>query len=97
MLHVIMEVILLGAFLFYVGICGVIFNKKSLIHMLMSIELMLLGTNLLLVSFSLLSDDIYGEALAFVVLGTAGAESALGLGLLLIYYIKKGSLQVSIK
>ena len=86
------EVVFLGAFLFAIGIFGIIINKASLIHMLMSIELMLLGCNLLLVTFSVSLDDIMGEVLALLVLGVAGAESAIGLAILVAYYRKKGTL-----
>lgn len=86
------EVVFLGAFLFLIGIFGIIINKASLIHMLMSIELMLLGCNLLLVTFSVSLDDIMGEVLALLVLGVAGAESAIGLAILVAYYRKKGTL-----
>lgn len=91
------EVVFLGAFLFLIGIFGIIINNKSLIHMLMSIELMLLATNLLLVTFSVSLDDIMGEVLALLVLGVAGAESALGLAILVAFYRKKGTLTLSRK
>ncbi|RYE12330.1 MAG: NADH-quinone oxidoreductase subunit NuoK, partial [Rickettsiales bacterium] len=78
------------------GIFGIILNNKSLIHMLMSIELMLLSTNLFLVTFSVSNDDIMGEVLALLVLGVAGAESAIGLAILVAYYRKKGTLSVTL-
>jgi NADH-quinone oxidoreductase subunit K len=72
-----------------------VYYNKSLIHMLMSIELMLLATNLFLVTFSVSNDDIMGEVLALLVLGVAGAESAIGLAILVAYYRKKGTLSLS--
>jgi len=92
MTEILTEVIFVGALLFLIGIFGIILNNKSLIHMLMSIELMLLATNLLLVTFSVSLDDIMGEVLALLVLGVAGAESAIGLAILVAYYRKKGTL-----
>ena len=92
MTEILAEVIFVGALLFLIGIFGIILNNKSLIHMLMSIELMLLATNLLLVTFSVSLDDIMGEVLALLVLGVAGAESAIGLAILVAYYRKKGTL-----
>lgn len=97
MTEILTEVIFVGALLFLIGIFGIILNNKSLIHMLMSIELMLLATNLFLVTFSVSNDDIMGEVLALLVLGVAGAESAIGLAILVAYYRKKGTLSLSKK
>jgi len=94
MTEIITEVIFVGTLLFLIGIFGIILNNKSLIHMLMSIELMLLATNLFLVTFSVANDDIMGEILALLVLGVAGAESAIGLAILVAYYRKKGTLSL---
>jgi len=88
------EVVFLGAFLFLIGIFGIIINKASLIHMLMSIELMLLAVNIILVTLSVVLDDRMGQILALLVLGVAGAESAIGLAILVAYYRKKGSLSL---
>jgi len=94
MTEIITEVTFVGALLFLIGIFGIILNNKSLIHMLMSIELMLLATNLFLVTFSVSNDDMMGEVLALLVLGVAGAESAIGLAILVAYYRKKGTLSL---
>jgi NADH-quinone oxidoreductase subunit K len=93
---IVTEVTFVAAILFLIGIFGIILNNKSLIHMLMSIELMLLSTNLFLVTFSVSNDDIMGEVLALLVLGVAGAESAIGLAILVAYYRKKGTLSVTL-
>lgn len=92
---IISEVIFTASLLFLIGIFGIILNNKSLIHMLMSIELMLLACNIFLVTFSLANDDIMGEVLALLVLGVAGAESAIGLAILVAYYRKKGTLTLN--
>lgn len=94
MTEIMTEVIFISALLFLIGIFGIILNNKSLIHMLMSIELMLLAVNLLLVTFSVSNDDIMGELLALLVLGVAGAESAIGLAIVVAYYRKKGTLNL---
>lgn len=91
------EGLYLGAFLFLIGTLGIVLNSKSLIHMLMSIELMLLGCNLLLVCFSINSDDLMGIVTALLVLGVAGTESAIGLAILVAFYRKKGTLTIQKK
>jgi NADH-quinone oxidoreductase subunit K len=95
MSQILTEVTFVAAILFLIGIFGIILNNKSLIHMLMSIELMLLSTNLFLTTFSVSNDDIMGEVLALLVLGVAGAESAIGLAITVAYYRKKGTLSVT--
>lgn len=89
-----MEIIFSGYLLVNIGIFGIIMNRTSLIHMLMSIELMLLAVNLILVTLSVVLDDRMGQILALLVLGVAGAESAIGLAILVAYYRKKGSLSL---
>jgi NADH-quinone oxidoreductase subunit K len=89
-----MEIIFVGYLLVLIGIFGIIMNRTSLIHMLMSIELMLLAVNLILVTLSVHLDDRMGQIFALLVLGVAGAESAIGLAILVAYYRKKGSLSL---
>jgi NADH-quinone oxidoreductase subunit K len=80
--------------LFLLGIWGIFLNRKNVIIMLMSIELMLLAINLNLVFFSVYLDDILGQIFALLVLTVAGAESAIGLALLVIYYRIRGTIDV---
>jgi NADH-quinone oxidoreductase subunit K len=89
-----MEILFVGYLLVLIGIFGIIMNRTSLIHMLMSIELMLLAVNLILVTLSVVLDDRMGQIFALLVLGVAGAESAIGLAILVAYYRKKGSLSL---
>jgi NADH:ubiquinone oxidoreductase subunit K len=88
------EIISVGALVVLIGIFGIILNRTSLIHMLMSIELMLLAINLIINSLSVILDDVMGQVLSLLVLGVAGAESAIGLALLVAFYRKKGSLSI---
>lgn len=80
--------------LFLLGIWGIFFNRKNIIIMLMSIELMLLAVNLNLLVFSVYLDDIIGQLFALFVLTVAAAESAIGLALLVVYYRVRGTIAV---
>jgi len=80
--------------LFLVGIWGIFLNRKNIIIMLMSIELMLLAVNLNFVIFSAYLDDLLGQLFALLILTVAAAESAIGLALLVIYYRVRGTVSV---
>ncbi len=80
--------------LFLLGIWGIFLNRKNIIVMLMSIELMLLAVNLNLLVFSVYLDDLIGQIFALLVLTVAAAESAIGLALLVVYYRVRGTLSV---
>lgn len=84
----------LSTALFLLGIWGVFLNRKNVIIMLMSIELMLLAINLSFIVFSVYLDDIIGQIFALLVLTVAGAESAIGLALLVVYYRIRGTIDV---
>ena len=73
--------------LFLLGIWGIFLNRKNIIIMLMSIELMLLAVNLNFVLFSVYLDDLVGQMFALFILTVAAAESAIGLALLVVYYL----------
>ena len=72
--------------LFFIGSCGIILNRKNIILMLMSIELILLSVNFNFILFSIFLDDIVGQIFSLFVLTLAAAESAIGLAILVIYY-----------
>lgn len=72
--------------LFFIGLCGIMLNRKNIILMLMSIELMLLAINLNFIVFSAFLDDIVGQIFALFILTVAAAESAIGLAILVVYY-----------
>lgn len=84
----------LGALLFTVGIFGVFLNRKNVIIILMSIELMLLSVNMNLVGFSAFLQDLTGQIFALFVLTVAAAEAAIGLAILICYFRNRGTIAV---
>jgi NADH-quinone oxidoreductase subunit K len=83
-----------AAVLFTLGIFGVFLNRKNVIVILMSIELMLLAVNLNLVAFSTHLQDLVGQVFALFVLTVAAAEAAIGLAILVVYFRNRGSIAV---
>nr|YP_009475794.1 NADH dehydrogenase subunit 4L [Teleaulax amphioxeia]AVK94056.1 NADH dehydrogenase subunit 4L [Teleaulax amphioxeia] len=79
--------------LFLLGLSGIFLNRKNIIILLMSIELMLLSINFNFIIFSVL-DDILGQLFALLVLTVAAAESAIGLAILVIYYRVRGTIAI---
>ena len=86
--------LVLASILFVIGIFGVFLNKKNIIIILMSIELMLLSVNINFVAFSSYLNDIMGQIFSLLILTVAAAEAAIGLSILVIYFRKKGSISV---
>jgi NADH-quinone oxidoreductase subunit K len=80
--------------LFLLGIWGIFLNRKNIIIMLMSIELMLLAVNFNFLIFSVYLDDMLGQLFSLFILTVAAAESAIGLALLVIYYRIRGTIAV---
>jgi NADH-quinone oxidoreductase subunit K len=78
--------------IFMLGLLGLVLNKRNLLIILMSIELMLLGLNLNFIFFSVYLDDILGQIFALYVLTVAAAESAIGLAIFTVYYRDKQTL-----
>jgi NADH-quinone oxidoreductase subunit K len=83
-----------AAILFTLGIFGIFLNRKNVIIILMSIELMLLAINLNLVAFSVYLGDLAGQVFAMFVLTVAAAEAAIGLAILVVYFRNRGSIEV---
>jgi NADH-quinone oxidoreductase subunit K len=83
-----------AAILFTLGIFGIFVNRKNVIIILMSIELMLLAINLNLVAFSAQLGDLAGQVFAMFVLTVAAAEAAIGLAILVVYFRNRGSIEV---
>ena len=83
-----------AATLFVIGIFGLFLNRKNIIILLMSIELMLLAVNINLVAFSSFLGDLVGQVFAMFVLTVAAAEAAIGLAILVVYYRNRGSIAV---
>lgn len=80
--------------LFLLGVWGIFLNRKNIIIMLMSIELMLLAVNMNFLIFSVHLDDMLGQLFSLFILTVAAAESAIGLALLVIYYRIRGTIAV---
>jgi NADH-quinone oxidoreductase subunit K len=80
--------------LFILGISGIFLNRKNIIIMLMSIELILLAVNLNFIIFSVYLDDIIGQFFALLILTVAAAESAIGLAILVVLYYVRGTIAV---
>ena len=84
----------LAAIIFTIGIIGIFLNRKNVIIILMSIELILLAVNINLVSFSIYLQDITGQIFTMLILTVAAAEAAIGLAIIVSYYRNKGSIRV---
>ena len=83
-----------AAILFTTGIFGIFLNRKNVIIILMSIELMLLAVNINFVAFSVHLQDLVGQVFAMFVLTVAAAEAAVGLAILVVYFRNRGSIEV---
>ena len=83
-----------GAILFTLGIFGIFLNRKNVIIILMSIELILLAVNVNLVAFSTFLGDLVGQVFALIVLTVAAAEASIGLAILVVYFRNRGSIAV---
>ena len=83
-----------AAILFTLGVMGIFLNRKNVIIILMSIELILLAVNINLVAFSTHLGDITGQIFALFILTVAAAEAAIGLAIVVIYFRNRGSIQV---
>jgi len=84
----------LAAIIFTIGIVGIFLNRKNIIIILMSIELILLAVNINLVSFSIFLQDLVGQVFTMFILTVAAAEASVGLAIIVIYYKNKGSINV---
>ena len=83
-----------GAILFTIGIFGIFLNRKNVIVILMSIELILLAVNINFVAFSAELNDLAGQVFALLILTVAAAEAAIGLAILVIFYRNRGTIAV---
>lgn len=84
----------LSIILFCIGLSGIFLNRRNIILLLMSIELMLLAVNINFVAFSAYLQDLVGQIFAMFVLTVAGAEAAIGLAILVLYNKNKGNIEV---
>jgi NADH-quinone oxidoreductase subunit K len=83
-----------AAILFTIGVFGIFINRKNVIVILMSVELILLSVNLNLVAFSSFLGDLVGQIFALMVLTVAAAEAAIGLAILVVFFRNRGSIAV---
>jgi NADH-quinone oxidoreductase subunit K len=83
-----------AAILFTIGVFGIFINRKNVIVILMSVELILLAVNINLVSFSAFLGDLVGQVYALIVLTVAAAEASIGLAILVVFFRNRGSIAV---
>jgi NADH-quinone oxidoreductase subunit K len=83
-----------AAILFTIGVVGIFLNRKNIIIILMSVELILLAVNLNFVAFSSYLGDLVGQVFALFVLTVAAAEAAIGLAILVVYFRNRGTIAV---
>lgn len=86
--------LVLAALIFVIGVCGLFISKKSIITILMSIELMLLAVNINFVAFSIFLGDLVGQVFSMFILTVAAAEAAIGLAILVVFFRSRGTIHV---
>ena len=86
--------IIIPIILFFIGLSGIILNKKNIILILISVELMLLAVNFIFLVSSVYLDDRIGQIFALLVLTVAAAKTSIGLGILVVYYRTQGSIAI---
>ena len=84
----------LGAIIFTIGLIGIFLNRKNVIVLLMSIELILLAVNMNLVAFSIFINDLAGQIFTLFILTVAAAEAAIGLAIIVVYFRNSGTIRV---
>ena len=83
-----------AAILFTLGVLGIFINRKNVIVILMSVELILLAVNINMIAFSAYLNDIVGQVFALLILTVAAAEAAIGLAIVVVYFRNRGSIAV---
>ena len=86
--------LVVGALLLTIGLFGILLNRRNVIIILMSVELMLLSVNVNLIAFSTELGDLTGQIFALLILTVAAAEAAIGLAILVVYFRNRGSIEV---
>lgn len=81
--------------LFIIGVFGILFNRRSILVVLMCIELLLLSVNLNFILFSVYLDDFYGQIFSLFILTIAASEAAIGLAILILYYRLRGNIAIN--
>jgi NADH-quinone oxidoreductase subunit K len=93
----IIHFIILATILFTIGVSGIFMNRKNLLTILMSIELIFLAININMVAFSTYNQDLIGQIFAIFILVIAGAEAAIGIAILIIYYNQRKGIDITLK
>ena len=86
--------LILSSLIFLLGVIGIFLNRKNVISILMSIELILLGVNINFIAFSYFLSDLTGQIFSLFILTVAAAEAAIGLAILVVYFRNKGTIDV---
>lgn len=90
----IMSILILTCVLFFIGLLGIILNRKNILIVIMSIELLLLAVNLNFAAFSIYLDDIVGQIFILFILSIAATESAIGLAIITVFYRLRNSIEI---
>ena len=85
----------LNIFLFILGLLGIVINRKNLIFILISVELILLSINLNFLFFSYYLDDLLGELFTLIILTVAASESAIGLAIIIVFFKLRGTISIN--
>jgi NADH-quinone oxidoreductase subunit K len=88
------DYLILGAILFAISVTGIFLNRKNVIILLMSIELMLLAVNLNFIAFSHYLNDLAGQVFVFFILTVAAAESAIGLAIIIVLFRRRQTINI---
>jgi NADH-quinone oxidoreductase subunit K len=88
------DYLIVAAILFGIGMAGIIVNRKNIIVLLMSIELMLLAVNTNFIAFSYFLDNVVGQIFVFFILTVAAAEAAIGLAIMVVLFRRRGTIEV---
>jgi NADH-quinone oxidoreductase subunit K len=86
--------LILSSLIFIIGICGLFINRKNVIAILMSVELILLSVNINFVAFSAYLQDLTGQIFTLFILTVAAAEAAIGLAIIVVYYRNRGTIEI---
>jgi NADH-quinone oxidoreductase subunit K len=88
------DFLIVAAILFGIGMAGILINRKNIIVMLMSIELMLLAVNTNFIAFSYFLNNVVGQVFVFFILTVAAAEAAIGLAIMVVLFRRRGTIEV---
>ena len=88
------DYLILGAILFAISVTGILLNRKNVIILLMSIELMLLAVNMNFIAFSHYLNDLAGQVFVFFILTVAAAESAIGLAIIIVLFRRRNTINI---